>query len=394
MADAPKAYIADANNKRQIETGREWAKTCHYDSTTKTTTYCEGKEYTFDNEGFTLELSGSPSSSWRGGKLSFCMCTIKKDGHTWTTGINSDLLIELLKQSECLKGVVQGNIAFARKNGQVGAVLVGSESYKDAVKDGEIRKKASKTTKAQMGFEHKALYANNVWMLDVYDWVENLEASALSHDSAYSYWHGGVSTMIPYLRISKPVKKHIFPSTFALKIAAKYINDECEIIGGKIKTAGEVLLDAAYKLKEDIDNDRCRYSRDVPILNDMHYDGAVVKFPARAVGRQLMTLGVTDKQWEEFRSIVIDCIYQPNVDSRKADTTYFNRNNIGILAGISLTDSRDELPDVDTVREWVEGIDGCLIVDYFGEIIQSKKLKERIEKHVISDLKLPEIKEA
>ena len=388
---APKAYIVDPSNKRQLKSAKEWARKYVYNNNTKQSTVYEGKEYLLENNGFTLELSESPSGSWRGGKLSFCMCTIKKDGHTWTTGINSDLLIELLKQTDCLKGVVQGNIAFARKNGQVGIVLIGSKSYNEAVKDDEIRKNASKTSKAKLGYEHKALQVNNVWMLDIYDWTTELDAYAISEGRLNSYWHNTINVKIPYIKIDKPIKKHVFPSIMALKYDTGYIDSDGNILENKIKTAGEILVDSANNLRDKIASGACRYSRSIPIISEYSSYQLTTKFPARAIGNQIMLPDISLGQWKEYKMIVGDCLSEHQIDDRKANKNYINKNNIKFLIGMTLTDQKDELPNIDTVRKWVEDCDCSLIVDYFGEIIKSKHLEERIKRHELFNLKLPEI---
>lgn len=64
-----KVYVADASDKKQLQTGRSWAEAYEYDPVTKKRKTIPGKEYTFENKGFTLCLSDSPGSSWQGGKL-------------------------------------------------------------------------------------------------------------------------------------------------------------------------------------------------------------------------------------------------------------------------------------------------------------------------------------
>lgn len=382
--EIPKAYIADASDKKQLATGRQWAKTRTYNYETQQYVEKEGKEYEFENEGFTLELSSSPSGSWRGGKLSFCMCIIRKDGYTWQTGISSDLLINLLKQSDCIKGVVQGNIAFARKDGQVGMVLVGSKSYEEALKDAEIRKAASKTSKAIMGHEHYALQVSNTWMFDAYDWTHEAEAR-VKEACDWGCWRMS-DRRIPYLVISdKPVKKHVFPETYRIE---KYFKDCGENI-----TTGEILLN---EIKDTIKETEAKYKtyyrdyRSVPIL-EFGYGTrlGVQKFPARSVGKKLFTPTITAEQFAEFRRMCIEYVNDHHENRNKDVVNCFNINSLSCLAGVSLNPDKSELPDVETVRDWVEKFDGNIIVEYFGEVIMSNKLKTALEKKEYFDLKLP-----
>lgn len=379
--DSNKIYIADASDKRQIETGRKWARKRVYDYENQKYIETEGKEYEFDNAGFTLELSSSPSSSWRGGKLSVCMCTVRKDGHTWQTGISSDLLIDLLKQSDCIKGVVQGNIAFARKNGQVGMVLIGSESYKEALQDAKIRKTASKTSKALPGHEHFALQVSNTWMFDVYDWTRKKEA-LVKEIRNFGRWRDA-DKIIPYLVISdNPVKRHIFPETYKVE---KYFKDT-----GNSITSGEILLNAVKAEAERYKNSLYNDLRSLPIFEYwFNSNFGVTKFPARSVGSKLFTATITAEQFNEFKQIVAGYTSEKYESRNSTMVNYFNIASLACLAGVSLNEDKSELPDVGIVRDWVENFDDDIIVEYFGEVIMSNKLKTALEKREYFDLRLP-----
>lgn len=380
-----KVYIADAKDKRQIASGHKWADYTEYDYKTKQTREIVAKEYKFKNEGFTLELSDSPSTSWQGGKLSFCMCIIKKDGHTWKTGIASDLLINLLKQTTCINGEVQGNICFARNNGRVGMVAVGTESYRDAVKDFKIRKSVAKSSKVPMGYTHKSLTKSNIYMFDFYNWAVIEEAEAI-RKSEYGYYWNRMNMIIPVLTISdKPVLKKMYIDTDVFRF---YIKDEdTQRILKTCKTTGEATIEFTKAL--------CRTDRSI------YMDSIVFRskdqllghnsIPQRTIGEKIFDASITDAQYIEMLKVLAEYCAQiePNLYSKKSS----NRFNVGILEfvlGTSLAHGNKpgELHKVadKVVEDWVYNIGGHIIVKYNGKVYMTKNLKEELSDGTITSL--------
>ena len=79
--DEYQGFIVDTKNKKQLETAIRWGTITkyHYEDVDGKRT-CTGstnippEQYTYDNKGFTLELSEAAEQSSQGGKLSFWNC--------------------------------------------------------------------------------------------------------------------------------------------------------------------------------------------------------------------------------------------------------------------------------------------------------------------------------
>ena len=178
-------YVADANDKKQNETGKNWA-------TVKKYIYKDGVAirdekgncifevvppivYTTENKDFRLAIDMSARNSSQGGKLSFWMCKFTKTLEDGTViegniGINQEELKDLLKESTFVKGVCQESVAFYRISGNVGICTMTGEKYQQALKDkteDEALKKAKKTTKWELGRVYKTKTMSSIWIGDV-----------------------------------------------------------------------------------------------------------------------------------------------------------------------------------------------------------------------------------
>ncbi len=179
-------YVADANDKKQNGTGKNWAteKRRVYDENNvavRDENYCFVYEeippivYTTDNKDFKLAINMSAGGSSQGGKLSFWMCKITKTLEDGTVidgniGINQEELKDLLKESTFINGVCQEPVAFYRISGNVGICTMTGEKYKQALKDkaeDESLKKAKKTSKWELGRVYKTKTLTSVWIGDV-----------------------------------------------------------------------------------------------------------------------------------------------------------------------------------------------------------------------------------
>lgn len=160
-AKAYQAYFVDPSSKNQLDSARDWAKWTEYGPSY---TNAEGKwvrdweikhkpvEFTFNNNGFELELLDCAGGSSQGGKLSFWNCLVRKDGKTFKIGINSEMLLNLLKDADFNKGVCQSPLIFITQKGRVGLTVKDSETYKQCISDRDLKKKFGSETTSKFAF--------------------------------------------------------------------------------------------------------------------------------------------------------------------------------------------------------------------------------------------------
>ena len=128
---AKAAYVGDADDKNQLDTGLSWAG-CGREE--------EPEVKYFDNDGFTLEIGSCPENSSQGSKLSFWMCKITtKDNYSFYTNINSKLLELLLKECTFINGMCQDKVVFVRNKSQLGVVKLNGIQYQQAIADEYMR---------------------------------------------------------------------------------------------------------------------------------------------------------------------------------------------------------------------------------------------------------------
>ena len=160
-SDALQAYLVDPSNKNQLKSARSWATWTDYGPSIKTESgkwvrewekKHEPLEFTFGNQHFHLELLDCAGGSSQGGKLSFWNCIVSKDEHRFKIGINSDMLLELLKNATFVKGVCQDDLLFVTNNGKVGMCAEGSEIHRAAIKDMELKADAKKNAVSKFSF--------------------------------------------------------------------------------------------------------------------------------------------------------------------------------------------------------------------------------------------------
>lgn len=158
----PRAYVAPANDHSSITSGRTWARS--YGSKEE-----YRQEYETDNNGFKCELYNAAANSSQGGKLSFWMCKVSKDGKSWLVGITSEYLLSLLKQSTCTNGLITRDLMFARNSGKTGLLHSDMIEYKEAIADAE-QKSRKKTTKCVIGrnYVSPSGSVNDLYLCDIY----------------------------------------------------------------------------------------------------------------------------------------------------------------------------------------------------------------------------------
>ena len=145
------AYLVDPSNKKQLESARRWGEVINYGRyDPQTRTHPDKKvipavEFTFENNGFKFSLLDCAGGSSQGGKLSFWNCIVEKDNNKFKIGINSEMLLSLLRDASFVKGVCTEEVCFVTKSGKVGIAIKDSDLYKEAQADMKIKSDLSKS---------------------------------------------------------------------------------------------------------------------------------------------------------------------------------------------------------------------------------------------------------
>ena len=196
--DIPQGYLVDPNNKSQLESARSWARGYRQG---------EPKEYTFENNNFSIEFYEASKVSYvTKGRLSFWNCIISKDGYKFKVGIASDLLIGLILGSHIEMGKVQEKVFFATCKGQVGIMHEGMKEYKDLQRDLDTRKQMStgKTTKWQLGKIYSTLTSSETYLFDAYSWLKSEQITVPIGPAGFNYTREVTKVTL----LKQPVKKH------------------------------------------------------------------------------------------------------------------------------------------------------------------------------------------
>ena len=155
----PQAYLVDTKNNKQLKSAINWAK--GYGD-------IEPKIIETDNCGFKLTIIDSAGSSSQGGKLSFWNCLIEKDSEDikCIIGIDSTLLLKLIKSTSFFNGECAEELFFARCQGGVGMLSYKMKEYSDALKDMIAKKTITtkKTSKWKIGCNYKTLTIDSMYL--------------------------------------------------------------------------------------------------------------------------------------------------------------------------------------------------------------------------------------
>lgn len=279
------AYLVDPSNKKQISSARYWATWTEYGPGYKDT-YGRWKrdyeiehspvEFEFNNDDFTLELLDCAGGSSQGGKLSFWNCLIRKNDNTFMIGINSDLLLDLLKNATFINGKCQSPLVFITCKGKVGMTVKGSATYNQCLKDLELKANVKSKAVSKFSFGDKISTAT---INEVYLGTINQYYTVTSTYTYYSYARPKITTVT---KLSKPITHYL--------IAPDYYY-------GK---SGEQKPGKYNKLSEVIDN-YCRqdnaYCRGLPELRKT--------CPKRVIDGKL-ELDCTE---DEFKNKLFEYIY-------------------------------------------------------------------------------------
>ena len=222
-SDALQAYLVDPANKSQLKSARTWATWTEYGPQHKTESgrwehewikKHEPLEFTFGNQHFHLELLDCAGGSSQGGKLSFWNCIVSKDDQKFKIGINSDMLLELLKNATFVKGVCQDDLFFVTDNGKVGMCAEGSEVHRAAIKDMEIKAEAKKNAVSKFSFGDiittptlKEVYLGTITRYYQFDPGRN----DTSYYNRINYYDCTIT------KLAKPITYHVFDSIYGEK---------------------------------------------------------------------------------------------------------------------------------------------------------------------------------
>lgn len=216
------AYLVDPANKKQLESARYWAKWTEYgpsfknEETGKWERGYEIKhepvEFTFDNNGFELELKDCAGGSSQGGKLSFWDCLVTKDNKTFMIGINSDMLLNLLKNATFIGGKCQSPLIFITQKGKVGMTVEGSETYQQCIKDKELVSslKKSQTSKFTFGDRISTATINDVYLGTITKYYD-FDPGEKNATWRYDYFD---IRECKITKLKKPITYHLFESLY------------------------------------------------------------------------------------------------------------------------------------------------------------------------------------
>jgi hypothetical protein len=230
--DALQAYLVDPANKKQLESARSWAAWTEYGPSIKTesgkwerewTKEHEPIEYTFGNQHFKLELLDCAGGSSQGGKLSFWNCIVSKEGKKFKIGINSDMLLELLKNATFIKGVCQDDLLFVTDNGRVGMCAEGSQVHRSAIRDMELKAESKKKAVSKFSFGDiittptlREVYLGTITQYYTFDQGRN---------NGYGYYYLNYHDCT-ITKLAKPITYHVFDSIYGEKTkVSDFLND-------------------------------------------------------------------------------------------------------------------------------------------------------------------------
>lgn len=211
----PQAYVV--TNKSQLDTAIRWAGSSIYDPVAKKYISVTPKIIETDNKGFTLTLGYAPGGACCGGKLSFCNCVIEKEGiDTFIVGINTEFLIDMLLDATMTKGTVQEEIIFAKDNGNLGAIAIGSKQYQELMADEAKRAEvaSSKKTKNWIpGSVYSTLTQHDLYIGDFRDVVKIDTSDWRLNSLRFTFNEEGPKkpfTKVIYPDVTSPLEERIY----------------------------------------------------------------------------------------------------------------------------------------------------------------------------------------
>ena len=188
-------FVVDASDKKALESAKSWAREEEYDYENRKYT---GKTHepgihTFENGGFGIEILKSAGGSSQGGRLSFLACEVEKDGIKFVIGVNDELLVDLIRNSDIHDGKVTQKVMFVRKGGKPGFIHEGMDAYKEAVADMKQKanlKSAKKTNKWEIGGVYSTITQTDICLGEVWDTMEEYREKSTNY-----YWNRDVTKL-------------------------------------------------------------------------------------------------------------------------------------------------------------------------------------------------------
>ena len=210
------AYVVDKGNTKMLENAVSWAKT-RFRKKDDSGEYIriprghyidydwyevDGIQHEYKNGNFQLELLEAADGSSQGGKLSFWNCKIiTTDNKEFSVGINSELLIDILKRNTWINGKCQTNKVWLGrvKGSQVGVFTENLENFKQAYED-EKQRTAKKSSSYKPGTVIKTLNSVQVYAGELYKRYE------IEYNSS-RYWYNDSYAPEVFITIYKKPKK-------------------------------------------------------------------------------------------------------------------------------------------------------------------------------------------
>ena len=180
------------------------------------------RNFDFDNNGFSFELLDCAGGSSQGGKLSFWNCLVSKDNYKFKIGINSELLLDLLKCSSFVHGLCSDKLIFITKQGKVGMTVEGSETYRQCVKDRELLNTLKKTQTSKFCFGDLISTAtiNEVYLGTI---TKYYEFDPGERNTSYRYMNHFDIRECTITKLKKPVIYHLFKSAYKTKALSEIL---------------------------------------------------------------------------------------------------------------------------------------------------------------------------
>ena len=167
-----------------------------------------------------MDCAGGSS---QGGKLSFWNCVVTKDSNKFVIGINSDMLLDLLKNATFVSGKCQSPLIFITQKGKVGMTVEGSETYQQCIRDKELMSslKKSQTSKFTFGDRVSTATINEVYLGTITRYYD------FDPGEQNTTWHYRYFDLrnCKITKLKKPVTYHLFESLYRDR-SLKVILDE------------------------------------------------------------------------------------------------------------------------------------------------------------------------
>jgi hypothetical protein len=225
------AYLVDPSNKKQLNTARSWAEWTEYGPSHKNDEtgkweheYIikhEPVEFEFDNNGFELELLDCAGGSSQGGKLSFWNCFVTKDDNRFIIGINSDMLLNLLQNATFVNGKCQSPLLFITQSGKVGMTVKDSETYKQCIKDRELKDtlKTKAVSKYSFGDIVSTATISDIYLGTITQYYEFSSSALNDWDKTFSLRNCTIT------KLKKPITYYLFESAFENETLTDILNE-------------------------------------------------------------------------------------------------------------------------------------------------------------------------